>query len=207
MEPCASAGALDRVAPSSAPLTARRGRLPGRFGPYFCEPVIAGLTDEGKPFITGMDLIGAMCAGARRPPCRLRAVGAALAPCRGDRRSLGTDWCLRFLPARRETPAEDFMVSGNNTESLLGVCESMWRPDLVRPRGGAAPFRACSNPSPSPCVVCLTLNECRPAAAGAGGALRGDLAVPPRGVQQGLPERLGRHRPRHVRLLRLSGSR
>lgn len=33
-----------------------------RFGPYYCEPVIAGLKEDGKPFITGMDLIGAMCA-------------------------------------------------------------------------------------------------------------------------------------------------
>lgn len=60
-----------------------------RFGPYYCEPVIAGLEPNGKPFITGMDLIGAM-----------------------------------------ETPADNFMVAGNNTESLLGVCESMWRPDM-----------------------------------------------------------------------------
>lgn len=30
-----------------------------RFGPYFTEPVIAGLDDEGKPFISAMDLIGA----------------------------------------------------------------------------------------------------------------------------------------------------
>jgi len=30
-----------------------------RFGPYFCEPVVAGLDDKGKPFLSGMDLIGA----------------------------------------------------------------------------------------------------------------------------------------------------
>jgi len=41
-----------------------------RFGPYFCEPVIAGLDGEGRPFLTGMDSLGAMetspdimCAG------------------------------------------------------------------------------------------------------------------------------------------------
>ncbi|CAG9460905.1 unnamed protein product [Pedinophyceae sp. YPF-701] len=41
-----------------------------RFGPYFCEPVIAGLDKDDKPFITGMDSLGAMetspdfmCAG------------------------------------------------------------------------------------------------------------------------------------------------
>lgn len=30
-----------------------------RFAPYFAEPVIAGLDEEGKPFITATDLIGA----------------------------------------------------------------------------------------------------------------------------------------------------
>jgi 20S proteasome subunit beta 3 len=30
-----------------------------RFGPWFCEPVIAGLKDDNTPFISGMDLIGA----------------------------------------------------------------------------------------------------------------------------------------------------
>lgn len=29
------------------------------FGPWFCEPVIAGLDAENKPFLSGMDLIGA----------------------------------------------------------------------------------------------------------------------------------------------------
>uniref|UniRef100_A0A7C8ZC71 Proteasome subunit beta n=1 Tax=Opuntia streptacantha TaxID=393608 RepID=A0A7C8ZC71_OPUST len=29
------------------------------FGPYFCQPVIAGLSDEDKPFICTMDSIGA----------------------------------------------------------------------------------------------------------------------------------------------------
>lgn len=29
-----------------------------RFGPYFCEPVVAGLEDDGKPFICAMDLLG-----------------------------------------------------------------------------------------------------------------------------------------------------
>ncbi|KAL5145483.1 Proteasome subunit beta type-3 [Glycine soja] len=30
-----------------------------RFGPYFCQPVIAGLGDDDKPFICTMDAIGA----------------------------------------------------------------------------------------------------------------------------------------------------
>eukprot|EP00239_Pterosperma_sp_CCMP1384_P001263 CAMPEP_0197848566 /NCGR_PEP_ID=MMETSP1438-20131217/9127_1 /TAXON_ID=1461541 /ORGANISM="Pterosperma sp., Strain CCMP1384" /LENGTH=191 /DNA_ID=CAMNT_0043460869 /DNA_START=284 /DNA_END=859 /DNA_ORIENTATION=- len=31
-----------------------------RFGPYFCEPLIAGLDKNNTPYITGMDLLGAM---------------------------------------------------------------------------------------------------------------------------------------------------
>ena len=32
-----------------------------RFGPYFVEPVVCGLKDDGSPFLCGMDLIGAPC--------------------------------------------------------------------------------------------------------------------------------------------------
>lgn len=36
--------------------------------------------------------------------------------------------------------AKDFMVAGTATDSLLGICESLWRPDLVSraPGGGMA---------------------------------------------------------------------
>jgi len=37
-----------------------------RFGPYFIEPVIAGLED-GKPFICAMDLLGAACFAILSP--------------------------------------------------------------------------------------------------------------------------------------------
>lgn len=30
-----------------------------RFAPWFCEPIVAGLTEDNKPFLSGMDLIGA----------------------------------------------------------------------------------------------------------------------------------------------------
>jgi 20S proteasome subunit beta 3 len=59
-----------------------------RFGPYFVSPVIAGLEPDGKPYVCGMDSIGAL-----------------------------------------ET-AQDFIVAGTNSESLFGMCESMWQPDL-----------------------------------------------------------------------------
>ena len=35
-----------------------------RFGPYFCEPVIAGLDEKGQPHLSTMDLIGAQ-AGSK----------------------------------------------------------------------------------------------------------------------------------------------
>lgn len=72
-----------------------------RFGPFFVEPIIAGLTpvetrDESgtitethyEPYITAMDLIGA-----------------------------GVD-------------TKDFVVGGTSSEQLYGVCEAMYRPDL-----------------------------------------------------------------------------
>ena len=59
-----------------------------RFGPYYVEPVIAGLDKQSKPYVTGMDLIGAAA------------------------------------------PTENFVVAGNNSESLFGVCESMYKENL-----------------------------------------------------------------------------
>ena len=59
-----------------------------RFGPFFCEPVVAGLEPEGTPYISGMDSLGAM------------------------------------------EKSEDFMCAGTNSASLLGICESMYRPGL-----------------------------------------------------------------------------
>ena len=62
-----------------------------RFGPYFVEPVIAGLDPKtNEPFIAAMDLIG----------CPMET--------------------------------DDFVVSGTCTEQLYGMCESLWRPDMVR---------------------------------------------------------------------------
>jgi len=42
------------------PEMASHGSSYNRFGPYFCEPVIAGLESDGTPFVCGMDLIGAL---------------------------------------------------------------------------------------------------------------------------------------------------
>jgi len=72
-----------------------------RFGPYFVEPIIAGLTattttdpDSGAvstsytPYITAMDLIGA------------------------------------------SVDTSDFVVGGTSSEELYGVCEAMYKPDM-----------------------------------------------------------------------------
>jgi len=59
-----------------------------RFGPFFIEPVIAGLNDDNSPFICSMDLIG----------------------------------CPMF--------AKDFVVSGSSSESLYGMCEALYKPDM-----------------------------------------------------------------------------
>ena len=61
-----------------------------RFGPYFVEPIVAGLDAKtGVPYIATMDLIG----------CPMET--------------------------------KDFVVGGTCTEQLYGMCESLWRPDLV----------------------------------------------------------------------------
>ena len=60
-----------------------------RFGPFFVEPVVAGLDKNNKPFISAMDLIGAPLL------------------------------------------AEDFVLSGTASEAMYGMCETLYRPDLV----------------------------------------------------------------------------
>ena len=53
--------------------------------------MVAGLTSDNKPFLSGMDLIGAPVF------------------------------------------AEDFVVSGTCTSNLHGMCEALYRPDMVSP--------------------------------------------------------------------------
>lgn len=61
-----------------------------RFGPYFVEPIVAGLKSDKKPFISAFDLIGAPVV------------------------------------------TDDFVVGGTCTNNLYGMCESLYRPDMVR---------------------------------------------------------------------------
>lgn len=64
-----------------------------RFGPWFVEPIVAGLQD-GKPYIFASDLIG---AGV-------------------------------------EAKDDGFVVSGTCADNMYGMCESLFKPDLVRLR-------------------------------------------------------------------------
>lgn len=60
-----------------------------RFGPYFVEPIVAGLDNKtGEPFIQAMDVIG--CG----------------------------------------QPSQDFVVSGTACEQAMGICETLWKPDM-----------------------------------------------------------------------------
>eukprot|EP01126_Amoeba_proteus_P045501 TRINITY_DN5099_c0_g1_i4.p1 TRINITY_DN5099_c0_g1~~TRINITY_DN5099_c0_g1_i4.p1 ORF type:complete len:133 (+),score=25.85 TRINITY_DN5099_c0_g1_i4:358-756(+) len=60
-----------------------------RFGPYFVEPIIAGLDEKDEPYIGGMDLIGAL------------------------------------------STAQDFTMAGTAAETMVGMAETLWRPDLT----------------------------------------------------------------------------
>lgn len=64
-------------------------RIATRFSPWFCEPVVAGLTEDNKPYISAMDLLGAPVV------------------------------------------TEAFAVAGTCTSNLHGMCEALYRPDLV----------------------------------------------------------------------------
>lgn len=73
-----------------------------RFGNFFVEPVVAGLKDDGTPWIASTDVIG--CASA------LATIGAAHPP------------GINF--------AKDFVLAGTASEKLYGMAESLWEPDL-----------------------------------------------------------------------------
>ncbi|KAL0698044.1 hypothetical protein Bca4012_054166 [Brassica carinata] len=87
-----------------------------RFGPYLCQPVIAGLGEDDKPFICTMDSIGAkMLRG-----CHLFSLWLDSFV---SNDAYSYHLCLLEL-------AKDFVVSGTASESLYGACEAMYKPDM-----------------------------------------------------------------------------
>lgn len=116
-----------------------------RFGPFFVEPIVAGLEGpDNKPYITSMDLIGAQCF------------------------------------------AEDFCVAGTCGDNLVGMCESLYEPDLVQRAGRGAGGGEVERLTHARRVV------------GARGAVRGRLAVAAGGGGPGRDVGLGRGRARIV---------
>ena len=80
-----------------------------RFGPYFVEPIVAGLDSKGEPYVASTDLIGC--------PMETR----------------------------------DFVVGGTSSEQLYGMCESLYKENMVR-NLARLPSRALG-----PCSVALSL--------------------------------------------------
>jgi hypothetical protein len=60
-------------------------------------------------------------------PCRPR-----LSPAAAGLEPDGTPYLCGMDSIGAQETAKDFMVAGTATDSLLGICESLWRPDLVR---------------------------------------------------------------------------
>jgi hypothetical protein len=131
-----------------------------RFGSYFCQPVIAGLQADGTPYLCGMDGIGAMetakacgdmaCVcmqqGGRWVGGWVGGGGVNVCPliemrphehvsCRypsGAHAHTHVNIPSTFLLTTTCLPAclQDFMVAGTGNDSLLGICESLWKPDM-----------------------------------------------------------------------------
>jgi len=83
-----------------------------RFGPYFCEPVIAGLQRLPSSPANPSPIPSSISPQESMPPTRYRPFIA------------GTDLigCLNY--------AKDFIVAGNASGKLFGVAEGLWEPDL-----------------------------------------------------------------------------
>lgn len=102
-----------------------------RFGPYFTAPVIAGLEEDGTPYLCGMDTIGAMetakdfIVQVRAPARAVWAPGGA----RADR-AWAHAQIVHAEPHARAAHCGTPPQQGTAPESLYGMCESMWRPDM-----------------------------------------------------------------------------
>ncbi|CAG8610477.1 16720_t:CDS:2 [Funneliformis mosseae] len=83
-----------------------------RFGPYFCEPIIAGLDKNNKPHIYGMDLIGCL-----NYPDDFTVAGCAEAALFGMCESL---WEPDLEPDELFETASQALLSAADRNSLVG---------------------------------------------------------------------------------------
>ena len=103
--------------------------------------------------------------------------------------------------------AHDFMVAGTAPDSLYGMCESMWRPDMVRESGGrgvrsfSTPRAPLAAPFPSPILsspsLSLSLSLSLFPLTGRRGPVRDRVPVPALRHRPGRPGRVGGGRVRH----------
>lgn len=98
-----------------------------RFGPYLCQPVIAGLGEDDKPFICTMDSIGAKYVEFLSTFSNLETYVL----CQGPHGIACLFATYQMLCVSCRELAKDFVVSGTASESLYGACEAMYKPDMV----------------------------------------------------------------------------
>ena len=106
-----------------------------RFGPYFCEPVVAGLLDDNTPFLSGMDLIGApvftkVYSGDVIPTFLLHSFSTVILLWLQPKVALSNASLIFYSSTHFYIYGQDFVVSGTCTSNLHGMCESLYRPDL-----------------------------------------------------------------------------
>ena len=130
-----------------------------RFGPYFCQPVIGARcrpqSTASRPPLRHGGRPSWACGGP--PPAALPAHRCPLAssprpspaPAAGLE-SDGTPYLCGMDSIGAMETAKDFMVAGTATDSLLGICESLWRPDLVRRGLGRAKGAPGATPASTP---------------------------------------------------------
>ncbi|POW09345.1 hypothetical protein PSTT_06870 [Puccinia striiformis] len=86
-----------------------------RFGPYFVEPVVAGLDSKNEPFIAATDLIG--CINHQR--VEKKEICPSKSTTKWDEIDGEKIFCKRFV------------VSGTASSKLFGMAEALWEPDLA----------------------------------------------------------------------------
>ena len=145
-----------------------------RFGPYYCEPVIAGLDADGKPYLTGMDLIGAMCVAqplllVNAPPAPVppTALANELRTLRAGRRLRRTSWYRETTQSRcwaSASPCGGLTWRASPLRILAdlhrGRRRGDMRPRLPAPRRPCAPHQRCDPCLQEPEDLFETISQC-----------------------------------------------